>query len=382
MENIILDTDKAHAVSQKVGILVVNLGTPDAPTAKAVRPYLKQFLSDPRVIEVPKIIWWFILNGIILPFRSSASAKKYASVWMNGSSGTGAPLLVHSQNQTLGLEQKLATNESTKDVKVALAMRYGNPSIEKAMNDLESEGVNRLLVLPLYPQYSATTTASSFDAVFQVHAQKRNPPALRMVKNYHDHPAYIAALVQQVQEYWAVHGVPDFKNGDKLVMSFHGVPKRTLLRGDPYHCECHKTGRLVREALGLSADEAILSFQSRFGKAEWLKPYTAPLLETLGRANTNRLDIFCPGFPADCLETLEEIAMEGKEIFTHAGGKTYHVIPCLNDQPAWIDALHTIALENIAGWKTQVPTSAELVERVAMGQEVEKRMLASSSDIA
>jgi ferrochelatase len=255
-------------------------------------------------------------------------------------------------------------------------MRYGNPSIENVMNDLESEGVNRLLVLPLYPQYSATTTASSFDAVFQVHARKRNPPALRMVKNYHDHPAYIAALVKQVQDYWAIHGTPDFKNGDKFVMSFHGVPKRTLVRGDPYHCECHKTGRLVREALGLSADEAILSFQSRFGKAEWLKPYTAPLLESLGRAKTKRLDIFCPGFPADCLETLEEIAMEGMELFTHAGGQTYHVIPCLNDQPAWIDALHTIALENIAGWNTTVASPAELLKRVALGVEAENRMLA------
>jgi len=377
LENLILDKDKAHAISQKVGILLINLGTPDAPTAKAVRPYLKQFLSDARVVEVPKIIWWFILNGIILPFRSSASAKKYASVWMDQASGSGAPLFVHSRNQSIGLQQKLASNEATKDVKVALAMRYGNPSIEKVMNELENEGVNRLLVLPLYPQYSATTTASSFDAVFAVHSKKRNPPALRMVKNYHDHPAYIAALVKQVQDYWAIHGTPDFKNGDKFVMSFHGVPKRTLLRGDPYHCECHKTGRLLRQALGLSGEEAILSFQSRFGKAEWLKPYTAPLLELLGQAKTNRLDIFCPGFPADCLETLEEIAMEGKEIFTHAGGQAYNVIPCLNDQETWLDGLHTIALENIAGWQTQVPSELEIANRIEMGQAAEERMLAS-----
>ncbi len=376
MENLILDKDKAHAVSQKVGILLINLGTPDAPTAKAVRPYLKQFLSDARVVEVPKFIWWFILNGIILPFRSSASAKKYASVWMEQASGSGAPLFVHSNSQRIGLQQKLASNESTKDVKVALAMRYGNPSIEKVMNELENEGVNRLLVLPLYPQYSATTTASSFDAVFEVHSKKRNPPALRMVKNYHDHPAYIASLVKQVQDFWVIHGTPDFKNGDKLVMSFHGVPKRTLLRGDPYHCECYKTGRLLREALGLSGEEAILSFQSRFGKAEWLKPYTAPLLESLGKAKTNRLDIFCPGFPADCLETLEEIAMEGKEIFTHAGGQSYNVIPCLNNQETWLDGLHTIALENIAGWQTQVPSTAEIANRIAMGQAAEKIMLA------
>jgi ferrochelatase len=376
LENLILDKDKAHAVSQKVGILLINLGTPDAPTAKAVRPYLKQFLSDSRVVEVPKFIWWFILNGIILPFRSSASAKKYASVWMDQANGSGAPLFVHSNNQSIRLQQKLASNESTKDVKVALAMRYGNPSIEKVMNELENEGVNRLLVLPLYPQYSATTTASSFDAVFEVHSKKRNPPALRMVKNYHDHPAYIASLVKQVQDYWGVHGTPDFKNGDKFVMSFHGVPKRTLLRGDPYHCECHKTGRLLREALGLSSEEAILSFQSRFGKAEWLKPYTAPLLELLGKAKTNRLDIFCPGFPADCLETLEEIAMEGKEIFTHAGGQAYNVIPCLNDQETWLDGLHTIALENIAGWQTKVPSASEITNRIAMGQAAEKIMLA------
>ena len=377
MENLILDKDKAHAVAHKVGVLLINLGTPDAPTAKAVRPYLKQFLSDPRVVEVPRLIWWFILNGIILPFRSSASAKKYASVWMDQASGSGAPLFVHSNNQSNGLQQKLINNDLTKDVKVALAMRYGNPSIEKVMNELENEGVNRLLVLPLYPQYSATTTASSFDAVFEVHAKKRNPPALRMVKNYHDHPAYIGSLVKQVQDYWVAHGKPDFKNGDKLVMSFHGVPKRTLLRGDPYHCECHKTGRLLREGLGLSADEAVLSFQSRFGKAEWLKPYTAPLLESLGKAKTNRIDIFCPGFPADCLETLEEIAMEGKEIFTHAGGQAYNVIPCLNDQATWLDALQTIVLENIGGWQTQVPSDSEIADRIVRGQAVEKIMLAS-----
>lgn len=373
MENIKLDPDQAHRVVSRVGVLLLNLGTPDAPTAKAVRPYLKQFLSDPRVIEIPKFIWWFILHGIILPFRSSASAKKYATIWANDQGGS--PLLVNSQNQCNALQERLRSSEVTHSVKVALAMRYGNPSIESVMDQLEQEGVNRLLVLPLYPQFSATTTASSFDAIFKVQAQKRNPPALRMIKNYHDHPAYIVALAQQVKDFWSIHGSPQFQNGDKLVLSFHGVPKRTLERGDPYHCECHKTARLLREALGLSAEQAILSFQSRFGKAEWLKPYTAPLLEKLGQEGTQRVDIFCPGFPADCLETLEEIAIEGKEIFEHAGGKTYHAIACLNDQLKWIDALHQITIENIAGWDTTLLNTEALTARLENAKEAEKKML-------
>jgi ferrochelatase len=297
--------------AQRTAVLLINLGTPDAPTAAAVRPYLKQFLSDPRVVEIPKVIWWCILNLIILPIRSGASAKKYASVWMSGPEG-GAPLLVHSKNTAKALEQKFIAQG--KDVLVDIAMRYGNPSMESVLKKLEAQGMERLLILPLYPQYSATTTASTFDEVFRIVSGWRNQPELRLIKHYHDHPGYINALKEQVESYWQTHGRPDFASGDKLLFSFHGVPKRTLDKGDPYHCECHKTGRLLREALGLTAEQAMVTFQSRFGKAEWLKPYTAPTVESLGHQKTRRLDIFCPGFPADCLETLAEIADD------HLGG--------------------------------------------------------------
>lgn len=368
-----INPEIAHSKTPTVGVLVVNLGTPDAPTAKAVRPYLKQFLSDPRVVEVPKIIWWFILNLIILPIRAGASAKKYASVWMAGVNG-GSPLLIHSQNQTNLLREALQTDAS-KTILVEMAMRYGNPSMESVLQKLDDAGVDCLLVLPLYPQYSATTSASSFDELFRIYGTYRNPPAIRTIKHYHDHPLYIHALKTQVEEFWSKFGKPNFAAGEKFVMSFHGVPKRTLDLGDPYHCECHKTGRLLREALGLSKEEAIVSFQSRFGKAEWLKPYTAPLLENLGAAKTSRVDIFCPGFPADCLETLEEIAMEGKELFQHAGGGKYHAIPCLNDHPDWILALKGIAEENLQGWNTQIITDTEITLRklrVAQTEEILK----------
>lgn len=360
-----LDANQMHARAARVGVLLVNLGTPDAPTPAAVRTYLKQFLSDPRVVEIPRVIWWLILNLIILPIRSKASAKKYQSIWMNSANGeSGSPLMIHSQAQARLLQARLP------GVEVELAMRYGNPSIQSALSNLEEKGVDRLLVLPLYPQYSATTTASTFDELFRVLKTWRNQPALRLIKHYHDHPAYIAALQAQVQSYWAKHGRPNFAAGERFVMSFHGVPRRTLDLGDPYHCECLKTGRLLREALGLNAEQAITSFQSRFGKAEWLKPYTANVLENLGKVNTSRLDIFCPGFPADCLETLEEIAMEGEEIFTHAGGKDYLAIPCLNDQERWIDALQTIASENLLGWNLQPTSPEELAKRA---REVQAR---------
>lgn len=341
--------------AQRTAILLVNLGTPDAPTAAAVKPYLKQFLSDPRVVEIPKFIWWFILNLIILPIRSGASAKKYASIWMKGPDG-GSPLLVHSKKQGQALEQKLLAQG--KNILVDTAMRYGNPSLESVLKRMQSLGMERLLVLPLYPQYSATTTASTFDEIFRIIGGWRNQPELRIVKHYHDHPDYINALKEQVEGYWQEHGRPNFEAGDKLLFSFHGVPKRTLDKGDPYHCECHKTGRLLREALGLSPDQAMVTFQSRFGKAEWLKPYTAPTVQALGQKKTGRLDIFCPGFPADCLETLEEIAMEVRDDFLTAGGGEYHYIACLNNSPAWISGLAEIAADHLAGWP-QMPESPE-----------------------
>ena len=330
----------SHGDQLKVGILIANLGTPDAPTAKALRPYLRQFLSDTRVVEIPRAIWWFILNGIILVIRPKKSAAKYAQVWTD----QGSPLLVHAQKQTQLLRGFLAQKIKS-PFSVELGMSYGNPSMQSAIEKLKAQHCDRILVFPLYPQYAASSTASALDAVWRVLLKMRNMPGIRTIRSYHDHPAYIAALAQSVKSYWQINGKPT-----QLVMSFHGVPKVHLTKGDPYHCACHKTGRLLAEALGLSKEDYVIAFQSRFGKQEWLKPYLASTLETLGKAKTKRIDVICPGFSSDCLETLEEIAMEGKEIFTHAGGGEYHYIPALNENDAWIHAMSEIALENLQGW--------------------------------
>ena len=333
-----------HLRPSRTGVLLINLGTPEAPTRAAVKTYLKQFLSDPRVVEIPRVVWWFILHGIILPIRSGASAKKYASIWLKD----GSPLLVHSQAQAQGLRDRFQSKDA--NVIVDLAMRYGKPSIPEVLKRFQDANVERLLVLPLYPQYSATTSASSFDAVFAVLQTWRNQPELRIVKHYHDHASYIESLRQQIEAYWSQHGRPDFSKGAKLVMSFHGLPKRNLMQGDPYHCECLKSGRLLGEALGLEPDYYRVTFQSRFGRAEWLKPYTALTIEELGKAGCPQIDIVCPGFPADCLETLEEIAMEGKEEFLTAGGSQYRYIPCINDHPDGISAMADLLQGHLAGW--------------------------------
>ena len=329
-----------HGVAPKTGILVTNLGTPDAPTAPAVRRYLKQFLSDPRVVEIPKAIWWLILNGIILNVRPKKSAAKYALIW----TAEGSPLKVHTAKQALRLQGFL--HAAKIDVPVELGMRYGNPSIAAGLDKLKAQGCDRILVLPLYPQYAASTTASTFDAVSAWAGRTRNLPGISFVRNFHDDPGYIAALAASIMEQWAKGaGRPNV-----LVISFHGLPRFSLDKGDPYHCECMKTGRLLAEALRLSKDQYRITFQSRFGKAEWLKPYTSAVLHELGRAKTARVDIVCPGFPADCLETLEEIAIEGRETFRHAGGGEYNYLPCVNERDDWIHALvalvqpHLIAL--------------------------------------
>ncbi|MEP7074006.1 MAG: ferrochelatase, partial [Nitrosospira sp.] len=329
-----------HGNPTQTGILLVNLGTPDAPTAQALRPYLKQFLSNPRVVEIPQWAWWPILNGVILNTRPKKSAEKYAQIWMP----EGSPLKVHTARQTLLLRDIL--EKRTKPVPmVEYAMSIGNPSIAGVLGQMKQHGCERILVLPLYPQYAASSTASAFDEVFAQLKTMRNTPAIRTVKHYHDHPGYIAALAQNVRDYWMKSGKPD-----KLVMSFHGVPRFTLDKGDPYHCECQKTGRLLAEMLELDAAEYQICFQSRFGRAEWLRPYTALTLEQLGKQNTRRVDVVCPGFVSDCLETLEEIAMEGKAIFIQAGGHEFHYIPCLNERDDWINALADIALTNLHGW--------------------------------
>lgn len=344
-----------HGTVAQTAVLLVNLGTPDAPTASAVRRYLKQFLWDRRVVEIPRVIWWLILHLVILPFRSSKSAQKYASIWRND----GSPLRVHTEKQSALLGACLT--QRGHHVQVAHAMRYGQPSIAKVLDQLKQDGCQRVLVLPAYPQYASATTASIFDAVFQHFLTVRNVPELRLVRNYHDHEAYIQALKQSVLTHWEAHGMPD-----KLVFSFHGVPKRSLLLGDPYHCECYKTARLLALQLGLTQTQYVVTFQSRFGKAEWLQPYTAPSLVALAQQGVQRVDVMCPGFISDCLETLEEIAIEAKADFLQAGGKEFHFIECLNESPTWITGLAQIAEQQMIGWATfGHPASREEQQRAA-----------------
>jgi len=350
----------AHGTTVKTGILLINLGTPEAPTVQAVRPYLKEFLSDPRVVEIPRAVWWLILNGIILNTRPKKSAAKYATVWLP----EGSPLRVHTAKQTVLLQGYLSERTKAPFV-VDYAMRYGSPSIASMLRKLKEQNCQRILVVPMYPQYAASSTATAFDIVFAELQQMRNTPALRTIKNFHDHPGYIKALANNINEYWMKNGRPE-----KLVMSFHGLPQFSLDKGDPYHCECHKTGRLLAQELGLQPGQYFLSFQSRFGKAEWLKPYTTATLKELGKQKTKRVDVVCPGFVADCLETLEEIAMEGKEDFQHAGGGEYHYIPCLNERDDWMHALTNLVMDNLQGWLVE-PNAAELeqgrLRALAMG---------------
>lgn len=343
-----------HGQAARTAILLCNLGTPDAPTAPALRRYLGQFLSDRRVVEIARPLWWLILHGIILRVRPRKSAAKYASIW----TPDGSPLLVWTQKQALLLRGWLG--EAGHQVLVRPAMRYGNPSIASQLDALKAEGATRILILPLYPQYSAPTTASVCDAVYAWAARTRNVPELRFVNHYHDDAGYINALARSIETYWKRNGPPD-----KLVMSFHGVPKRTLEQGDPYHCESHKTARLLAERLGLHKDDYQITFQSRFGKAQWLEPYTEPTLVQMAQAGVGRVDVICPGFTSDCLETLEEINQEARAAFLKAGGKEFHYIPCLNDNKIWIGALSRIALQHLSGWPTQAPEAAVLADAQA-----------------
>ncbi|SAL09728.1 ferrochelatase [Caballeronia cordobensis] len=342
-----LELPSQPSASHRVAVLLINLGTPDAPTPRAVRKYLAQFLSDPRVVEIPAFVWQIILRGAILPFRSRASARKYAQVWMP----EGSPLRVHTEKQVEGLRRLFAANDY--HVIVDYAMRYGTPGIGAMLNQLKLEGADRILLLPMYPQYSSSTTATAFDDAFAALRRVRNQPEIRTIRHYADHPAYIAALAEQVRDYWRHHGAPDFAAGDKLVLSFHGVPKRTMDLGDPYHDQCQQTSSLLTSALGLTPVECRVTFQSRFGRAEWLQPYTAPTVAELGAGGVARVDVFCPGFTADCLETIEEIGIEVRDEFLKAGGKHFHRIACLNSSPAWIKALGEIAAQHLQGWPVQ-----------------------------
>jgi ferrochelatase len=331
-----------HGQAPRTGVLLVNLGTPEAPTPAALRRYLGQFLSDPRVIEIPKAVWWLILHGIILRVRPAKSAAKYASIWMP----EGSPLRVWTEKQTTLLQGFLG--EKGHHLLVKHAMRYGQPSIPAQLDALKAEGATRVLIVPLYPQYSGATTASVMDEVFDWGKRVRHLPELRQIARFHDDAGYIEALAASVRSHWASHG-----RAGKLVMSFHGMPERTLHLGDPYHCECLKTGRLLAERLDLKADDYVITFQSRFGKAKWLEPYTEPTLRALAKAGTQRVDVMCPGFVGDCIETLEEIAMEGKDAFISSGGKEFNYIPCLNDRLDWIRALSSLVERHLQGWPTQ-----------------------------
>jgi ferrochelatase len=342
-----------HGTPARTAVLLVNLGTPDEPTAPALRRYLSEFLSDQRVVEIPRIVWWPILHGIILNTRPAKSAAKYATVWTD----EGSPLAVWTAKQTVLLQGYLGERGlKPPQLLVRHAMRYGNPSVASVLDALKQQNTTRILILPLYPQYAAATTASVNDAVMSWAMRQRRQPELRFVQRYHDDPGYIRALVLRVRSHWQTSG-----RGDKLVFSFHGVPERSLLLGDPYHCECHKTARLLADGLGLKKDEWLIAFQSRFGKAKWLEPYTEPTLVELARQGVTRVDVMCPGFTSDCLETLEEIAQKARDAFLGAGGRGFEYIPALNDQHEWIAALAGIAMQQLQGWAI-VPDDESLLE--------------------
>jgi ferrochelatase len=331
----------AHGSTPKTAVMLVNLGSPDEPTAAATRRYLAEFLSDPRVVEIPRAVWWLVLHGIILNTRPAKSAAKYATVW----TPQGSPLVTGTQRLSDRLRELLTAQGH--DVLVKTAMRYGNPSVPRVLDELRAQGATRVLVLPLYPQYAAATTASVWDSVAQWSANARQLPEFRFVNRYGDEAALIQALAQSVRRHWEANG-----RADKLVMSFHGLPERSLHLGDPYHCECHKSARLLAEALELPKEAWQVTFQSRFGKAQWLRPYTEPTLKDLAASGVKSVDVICPGFAVDCLETLEEIAQEARDAFIEAGGTSFRYIPCLNDDDAAVQAMAQITLRHLQGWPT------------------------------
>jgi len=333
-----------HGSTSRLGVLITNLGTPEAPDPAALRRYLAEFLWDPRVVDLPRPLWWLILHGIILRVRPRRSAKLYREIWTD----QGSPLLVHSQRQAEALQARL-DRQWAGQVQVALGMRYGKPSIRGALESLRTRGVRRLLVLPLYPQYAASTTASTFDAVASVFEDWPWMPELRMMTGYHDQSAYIETVAASIRDAWA-----QAPAAAMLLFSFHGVPKRYLLAGDPYHCFCHATARSVAEVLGLEESRWRVVFQSRFGREEWLRPYADETLTELGKRGLDSVDVVCPGFSADCLETLEEIEGQMRQLFLDAGGKQFRYIPALNERDDHMDMLAGLVQQNLAGWGDEV----------------------------
>jgi len=340
------DSDPARATPVQTGVLLVNLGTPDAPTAAALRPYLAEFLGDRRVIDYPRWRWWPVLHGVILRLRPRRSAHAYARIW----TPRGSPLRVYSEALTGALQAEL-DRQRPGAFRLALAMRYGEPSVARQIDRLQAGGARRLLVLPLYPQYSATSTGSVIDAVADAYKALRWPPELRLVNDYHDDPAHIEALATNIERWWAEHS-----RGERLLLSFHGIPQRYVREGDPYLEQCLATAHLLRRRLGLDETQLQVSFQSRVGREPWLQPYTDATVRRLAAEGVKKLDVACPGFAADCLETLEEVAMQNRDFFVGAGGETLRYIPALNDSAEQVRSLAALVLRHAQGW---LPAAAE-----------------------
>jgi len=338
-----------HGDAPRIGIIISNLGTPEKPNTKSLKKYLGQFLMDRRVVEIPRFIWCWILHFIILVFRPSASAKKYKKIWTS----KGSPLMVNAKEQTK-LLKKLIQKKYNQPIDVELAMSYGEPSFTKAYDKLRLKNCTKILLFPLFPQYAASSTGSAMDSLWRILLKSRSVPEIRTIRNYHDHPDYINALKLSVQKFWKKNG-----KASKLVISFHGIPKKSLIQGDPYHCECHKTGRLLATALKLKDNDYKICFQSRFGKAEWLKPYFTDVISDLPQQGFKKVHVICPGFSSDCLETLEEINIEGKDIFLKNNGKDYHYIPALNNNAEWINAMDKIINPHLLGWINNEWSNAE-----------------------
>ncbi len=346
----------SHKQHDKIGILITNLGTPDAPTKSDLKKYLREFLSDPRVVEVPRFLWWMILNLFILNVRPRRSAKAYNTVWTE----RGSPLYFHTKDQADALRIKLKHSYG-ENIVVEFAMRYGSPSVDSVIDGMLEQGIRKLLILPLYPQYCASTTASTFDAVAASLAKRRLIPELRFINHYHDFPEYIQAVADKVRQHWGING-----KAEKLIFTYHGIPKRYLLNGDPYHCECYKTSRLVAENLGLNENEYLVSFQSRFGREEWLKPYTDKTLIALADQGIKSVQLVCPGFSADCLETIEEIEVENRDYFMNAGGERYEYITALNAESSHINMMEKLLEQHLQGWSVSSSTEqrAELAKKL------------------
>jgi len=358
-------SDYNHASSEKLGVLITNLGTPEAATPSALRKYLGEFLWDPRVVEFPRPLWWLVLNLVILRIRPRRSAQTYAKIWTK----EGSPLMAHTKSQLAALKKKFAAN-NLQHIEVDFAMRYGTPSIESALLKMQDKNVTQLLVLPLYPQYSGSTTGSTFDAIANTFSKLRWMPELRFVNQYPDNEKYINACADRIKRYWSKH-----QQSQVLLFSFHGLPKRYLLAGDPYHCQCYKTARLIAEKLQLKESQWKLTFQSRFGREEWLQPYTDKTLEAMAKENIKSVDVFCPGFSADCVETLEEIDMLNREIFLDAGGEKFQYIPALNDSEEHIEAIYQLAMNHMQGWSASSPefdSEQDQQEKVVSQQRAKK----------